>query len=281
MAIDLEAVNAREKGQFPISIGTSLALEGASGIYPDRPENPAPFDTPPEQLWINIRTLFRNLHGSLKAEDRAEVLPTALHLALVEELTIIEAVVSKQTQGRTVVVYYGSDYSSLTRRYPRAQFKEHKTPNQQMYYAIEQQTLRLLMREHGSQDVRHFDVEIKGKFPSSWIITHLPVDLLSKSSFKDLKLLESHTGILKGPFLWYTKLTHGKDLPMIPFGAFALQVFGDGGHQFQQMPRLIREEVVKLADEFKWSQTTTKDRLNLSIRSVKDPMTKTFLLSLL
>lgn len=282
MAIELEAINAREKGQFPISISTSLALEGASGIYPERPESPAPFDTPPTELWVNVRTLFRNLLGSLKtAEDRNGVLPNALHVALTEEMTIVEAVVNKASQGRTGVVYYACDYTSLPRKYPKAQLKESKTSNQLTYLALEQQTLKLVMKEHGSEDLRHFDIELTGAHKDAWMISHLPVDLLSKSHFQSLKLLESHTGVLKGPSLWYTKLTNGKDLPHIPFGPFALQVFGDGGHHFQQMPRVIREEVLRLAEEYKWNATTTKDRISLSVRTIKDPMTRQFLLSLL
>ena len=42
MAIDpraLEVVSAREMGQIPISIGTSLALEGAFGILEDHPHS--------------------------------------------------------------------------------------------------------------------------------------------------------------------------------------------------------------------------------------------------
>ena len=282
MSGNLEIISAREKGQFPVSIGTSLALEGASGIYPERPENPAPFDTPPREIWINVRTLFRNLYGSLQTpEDRAKILPHELHVGLNEELSIIETVISKQTEGRSLTVYYGCDYTAISRMFTKALLKSPKTQNQQIYHSLEQTSLRLLFQEHGSQDLRHFDVSLTGQHPESWIITHLPLDLLSKSHFRELKLLESHTGILKGPPLWYTKLTNGKDLPMIPFGGFSLQVFGDGGHQFHPMPKTIRDEVLRLAEEFHWNATTTTDRMSLSIRSIKDPMTKTFLLSLL
>jgi hypothetical protein len=281
MAVTLEAVNQREKGQFPISIATSLALEGACGVHPDHPESPAPFTSPPQELWINTRTLFRNVMGAMNAETRAMVLPAQLHAVLVEELSIIEAAVIHHTQGNTIVVFYACDYSGMERKYPKASLKQAKTPNQHMYLGLEQQTLRLLMKEHGSQDLRHFPLELTGKHGHTWIITHLPLDLLSKSYFASLKLLESHTGVLKGPSLWYTKLTGGNELPNIPFGAFGLQAFGDGGHQFNAQPRVIKEEILRLAEQYKWNATTTKDRMLLSLREVKDPMTRTFLLALL
>lgn len=280
MTISLEGITNREKGQIPVSIGTSLALEGAAGIYPDRENQINAFEKPPSELWINIRTVFRNLHGALKSEDRLSVLPPALHVGMIEDMTAVEAAVSRLSDGRTRVVYYGNNYTGLPSKYPRAQIKEPKTPLQKSYVSLEVTTLKMLHGERGSQDIRYFGIPITGTNPDAWMITHLPIDLLSKPNFKSLTLLESHTGVLKSSFLWYTKLTNGKDLPNIPFGAFALQIFGDGGHYFNPMAKVIKDEVLRLADEFKWNATTTKDRLVLSIKSIKDPMTKTFLLSL-
>lgn len=60
-------IDARTKGQFPISIATSLALEGLFGILEDNkdPNPPWPDYT---DLIINVRTLFRNLLGSIEDE---------------------------------------------------------------------------------------------------------------------------------------------------------------------------------------------------------------------
>lgn len=280
MTHTFQGVSEREKGQYPISIATSLALEGAAGIHPDNVVEPPPFNDPPRELWINIRTLFRNMMGAMSSDNRKVVLPRDLHMGLMEELTIIEQVVTQLSQGRTITVFYGCDYTALPRKYPKAQLKQANTPNQRDYLGTEQQTLRLLMGDHGSQELRHFDTELTGKHGASWIITHLPLDLLSRSHFESLKLLESHTGTLKGPALWYTKFTGGKDLPQIPFSAFGLQVFGDGGHQFNQMPIAIRQEVLRLAEEYKWNATTTRDRLLYCIRTIQDPMTRSWLLAL-
>lgn len=278
--MDLLLIEEREKGQIPISIGTSLALEGAAGIHPDRPQQPPPFDTPPTQMWVNTRTLFRNMHGALSADARKEVMAPSLHIALIAELQAFEAAVIRLSEGRTNVVFYGCDYAALPRRYPKALLKQANTPNQRAYMALEQQTLKLLMKEHGAAEVRHFDLEFQGSYKDAWILSHLPVDLLNKNHFTSLKLLESHTGTVKAPALWYTKLTNGKDMPNMPFGPFSLQIFGDGGHQFQPMDRVIREAVLALAEKYQWNATTTKDRLIFSIKSIQDPMTRTFLLSL-
>lgn len=280
MSQTFTGVSEREKGQYPISIATSLALEGAAGVHPDNIVSPPPFNDPPKQLWVNARTLFRNVMGAMSSENRKTALPRDIHMGLMEELTVIEQAVTHLSQGQTTTVFYACDYTALPRRYPKAQLKQANTPNQRDYLGMEQQSLRLLMGDHGSQELRHFDVDLTGKNGAAWIITHLPVDLLSRSHFDSLKLLESHTGTLKGPALWYTKFTGGKDLPQIPFSAFGLQVFGDGGHQFNPMPMAVRQEVLRLADEYNWTALTTRERLLHCVRSVKDPMTRAWLLAL-
>ena len=58
-----DLMSSRTIGQFPLSIATSLAMEAAFGIYPDRPETKEPilkYDT----LWVNVRTIFRNIMPS-------------------------------------------------------------------------------------------------------------------------------------------------------------------------------------------------------------------------
>lgn len=277
----LQDIDEREKGAFPVSIGTSLALEGACGIYPERPETPAPITQGVREIWINVRTLWRNLVGSLRTEVRDAVMPNMLYSALREELSIIEGVVSKASEGMVSVVYYHCEYTDLPRRFTKALLKYPKTEKQLVTQALEMNTIGMLMADAGSHDIRRFKTDIVGKGPDSWMISHFPIDLLSKASFKSLKLLESHTGVLKGPSAWYTKLSNGKDLAHIPFCAFSLQVFGDGPTQFNQMPIAVREQVLAIADANAWTSVTTRDRITLCIKGVSDPTMRTLLLTLL
>lgn len=276
----LAGVDGREKGGLPISIGTSLALEGAFGVYPDRPVNPAPIHQTRE-VWINVRTLIRNLIGCLPVEIKELVTPPVLVPVLLEELAIIEAAVVKASEGMARTVFYCADYTTLSRKFPKAMLRVPKTPKQIWAQMLEDTAVRQVLSEPLSQDMRVFRYEITGRHQSALIVTHLPVDLLARYSFNKLELLESHTGIIKPYPQWHTKLTGGKELPNIPFNTFSLQVFGDNGNQFGSMPPSTRREVLDLAKEDNWTSVTTPEKIRMSLRKVKDPTTRATLMSML
>lgn len=276
----LAGVDSREKGQFPISIGTSLAVESAGGVYPDRPVDPAPINDVRE-VWFNLRTLFRNLQGCLPTEIKDRVTHGHLIPALVEEMQIIESAIIKISSGTARAVFYVCDYSSLRTKFPKAALRVPTTPKQIMQHALEKATIQGVLDQGVSQDLRAFRMEIEGQHPPSFIVTHLPVDLLSRYSFAKLLLLESHTGAIKAPAQWNTKLTNGKELVNIPFGRFALQVFGDNGHQFAAAPRAVREKVLELAKEWNWTSVTTEAKIRESLRSLSHPADRAALLALL
>lgn len=273
-------IDAREKGGIPISIGTSLAIESACGVFPDRPVSPAPV-LAVKELWINVRTLIRNLNGALPKELAERVLPHDLVPPMLEELSIIESAISKISSGMVRVVYYCCDYSSLPRMFPKATLRFAKTEKQLLIKALEDNAITLLLAASPPHDLRLFRFEIHGKFPNSLIVTHLPVDLLARYSFAKLELLESHTGSIKPYPQWHSKLTGGKELPNIPFNRFSLQVFGDNGHQFAPMLPSIRKEVIRMAEEDSWTTITTDEKIRVSLRKIQDPATRSLLLAVL
>lgn len=274
------AVDGREKGAFPISVATSLAIESACGVYPDRPITPPPL-TNVKEIWFNARTLLRNLLGSINSDARDQILPTHLLPAMVEEMGIIESAVLKGSNGNCRAVFYNADYTSVARKFPKANVKIAKTARQLQQTLLDDKTIRLVLEESGSVDIRSFNFEITGNHPESFIVTHLPVDLLSKYSFKKLELLESHTGAIKAWPQWNSKLTNGRELLNIPFNQFSLQVFGDNGNHFSPQSLSVRREVVRLAEEDRWTSVTTESKIRESLRKVKDPTDRTLLLSML
>jgi len=99
------ALSGRELGQIPVSIGTSLALEGAFGILEDN-HNPKPIIHNVDVLYVNIRTLIRNMVGAIDAEQLSAVFPEDLAFSLVNELTTIEQAVALVSKGRVTVQPY-------------------------------------------------------------------------------------------------------------------------------------------------------------------------------
>lgn len=276
----LQGVHDREKGAYPISLGTSLALEALAGIYPDRPVNPAPIRQVKE-VWFNIRTLLRNLQGSLETEVRDRVTTGTLLPSLIEEINLIESIIVSMSSGMARAIFYVCDYTSIRQRFPKAALRVPTTAKQIMQESIERGVIKALLDHDVSQDLRTFRYELDGRGQTAFIVTHLPIDLLSRYSFGKLELLESHTGKIKAPAQWNTKLTNGKELINIPFGRFALQVFGDNGNHFTPAPRIVKEVVLELASKYRWTSITTEAKIRESISSVTHAADRTALLSLL
>ena len=276
-----EAIDSREKGQIPVSIATALALEGAFGIYPDRPENPAPITQGVRQVWINVRTLIRNFYGAVKTDQKHLTTPPDVAIALVEEMSIIESAIYQHSQGSVQTVFYYCDYSEIVRKFPKAIVKTPQTDNQKMQHALETQTLSFLLEKEPPFDIRKYSLNFGSNNPSVLIITHYPIDLLNRYGFSKLALLESHTGVIKPPALWYTKLTNGKELDFLPFCKFTLQVFGDGGVLFAPQPMSVRKQVLDLAQRDNWTPLTTTDKMRMSLTKVTHPADRAVLLSML
>lgn len=275
-------IDERQKGQFPISIGTSIAIEGALGIpSPDAPDagmakrvsiNSLPF-TKYDEMWFNIRTMFRNAVGAVKTEDEIRMSPATYAVLIEEEMRIIRAALQQHTGTKLTPVFYVCDYQSLTKKYKYATFKEVKTDKQKHYAIMENGMLTALFDrlKESQEQLYHFDTELKGHGKAAMFVTHYPLDLLSQTNFKDIALVESHTGAIKTRELWYTKLHGGKELSRIPFDKMTIQMFGDSGGLIAPQPIEFRRKLIEIAEHYKWTSVTTEERIRLTVKLSKAP----------
>lgn len=264
----------REKGQFPLSIGTSLAFEGAFAIMLDNPNPPKPPIDSYKEVWVNLRTLFRNLYTCMKREQSEMLLPDALGEAMREEMSIIQGILAERTGGRVTAIFYANNYHSLTGLFQNAIFKEAKTEKQKHYSLMENKAIDYLLKHYqksGQFTILDLDTTLVGNERDALILTHYPLDLISNKKFGDIGLLESNTGAVKRPHQWYTKLKNGNELGRIPFNKMTIQLFGDSGDLFAPYPSDYRRAVIDCAENNKWTQTTTKDRIILTIQLLKMP----------
>lgn len=271
----------REVGtQVPISIATALALESAFGISEDHPEHKA---KPPiltiNALWINVRTLIRNIMSAIPSADQAKVFPDPLVDALTSEIQIIQAAVDRYTHSGCKVVIYCQSYRSIERTYPHCFHRALKTDKQQFLRALEDDVI-LKLEGILQTPMQRSDLKLHGGDHDALIVTHMPVDLLSRYEFTKLRLLESHTGKVKTYTSWSSKLSGGKDLTRIPFNHVTLQFFGDGVH-FSTFPAKEKKQIIELADARRWNPTTTLDKMRADIKAEPlHPQFKGILLSM-
>ncbi len=274
-----ENISSRTISAFPISVGTSLALESAflsetPSIDPDR-EIPQKVNLADyNEFWINISTLFRNLFGSLTKEGSKRVLPRELAQGLIEEIEFIQNIVSTETLNRTKTFFYICQFTNIVSLYPHAYLRQDNTDLQKTYRALHNNTIQEVLKYFGKQDfLKIFNSEIKStNHAKALFITHIAHDLLSYTNFNEIHLLESHTGVLKKRHQWNTKYTDGKTLSMMPFNKGLLQIFGDS-ETFRPFPIKVRQTVIELATINKWTPATTKDKILSNIEKLPDKFT--------
>ena len=275
----LDPVSSRALGQFPLSIATSLAIESAVGIHPEIEVREPPIKNY-DELWVNLRTLFRNFMGSLEGNGQKVIPVESMAHALQMEMETITQVIREVAPVK--VVFYISNYNGMAQKYRHATVRMDNTPKQKDFTFFLNKTIDYLLKQYGKDGpIKVFERKLKSDGRAKvMIVTHYAYDLLSASAFKELVLLESHTGKIKPKALWHTKYLNGKDLSQIPFMEIFLQVFGDN-ETFRPMDIKLRQAVLEIADKYKWSSVSTNDKIVYGINQIKNPYFKEVLRSML
>lgn len=264
----VEAINARDKGEAPLSIGTSLALESLCGFGEFPNENPHLKNI--DELWVNLKTLFRNFFNSIDKSIREQSLVRDFIDYFVEDLNVLVTTIENKSFNRVKVkfIYPKYTHKEFTKLFPNAIRKLPKTPNQIFYNQIEEDVLHYFISNedyYQNLDVMKCDFKFKQRGKLTCLLTHYPVDLLNQSSFIKLWLLESHSGGIKGKDMWYTKLTQGNKLLDIPFNKLTMQVLGDGNTMFSSMNHKTKEHLFNLAAENNWTSVTTEEKIKFGL----------------
>jgi len=116
-------------------------------------------------------------------------------------------------------------------------------------------------------------IETTHKLPYNkdmFIITHIGLDLLNYVKQNDVKLLESHTGIIKYKNAWNSKYYKiGKHtMTIIPFNSLLYQIFGDS-YMIKPQNMKLRKLIYEMAIKNKWYDSMTSDNI-LSFIKRKD-----------
>ena len=263
----------RTQGAFPVSIGTSLALESImDGIQPPYdPERVIPQRiklTDYTEYWFNIETLFRNILGSLNTNNPSDVKPAEVLAILFEEIEMIKQFVFDECLGTVRFVPYRNVHGRLASKHPHGKLRMPTTPKQMEYASFCENVCGHAVKQSNGV-IQEFDRVLSGSGKKVLITTHMPYDLLSYGKFDSLELLESHTGVLKPRSQWHTKLTAAKTLARMPFNAMTIQVFGDST-TFAPLPQAARQQVIELSEEKKWHALATRDLIVYSLKGLKD-----------
>lgn len=262
------AIAERIVGAYPLSIATSLAIESANGVHPEIQVDRPPILSYPF-LYVNIRTLIRNMVGSLDRNAVSSLVPAEITDTVAGEMEMLVSIV-REVAPRTQVVFYLSQYANIKDHYKFGTLRVDTTPKQHDYTNLVNIALQDLIHTVGDQ-IQMFELKLTPVHtPRALILTHYAFDLLSYPAFSRLTLLESHTGTLKERAQWYSKYHEGRQLSMIPFRDDFIQVFGDS-EIFRPADIRLRRELIDVATKYHWSAITTRDKIAYGIGQMATP----------
>lgn len=259
------SLSDRVLGAFPLSIATSLALEGSVGVHPDQTLNSS-FITDYTQIWVNIRTLYRNYFNAITKEYYPKFSIDEHYKTFIQEIELLQSTINQISNGNTELILFHSWYKHIESKFRHALFRNDNTDSQIYYTKSQSELLSKVLKD--IKDIRHYDLLINDLDKKSLLLSHFTVDLLP-FKYNKVELLESHTGAIKPRALWYTKYYNGKQLVNIPFTKSMLIIFGDND-MFRPNLLPYRKAILSLADKYNWTQVTTLEKINYSLSSLTD-----------
>lgn len=228
-----------------------------------------------DAIFFNVRTLWRNFWGAYPNDGKPnvrEVIPL-----FIEETRQLQNFI--HSGGRAFYFYY-PQYRAIEKVFPLAKFRQEDklTPKQKVELIAEHVALTGLIAS--GITIANINYNMPAYDKDVWMITHHPIDLLQRYQFKSLHLLESHTGVLKNPMEWNSKIIPTADYVRIPFNVMTLQVFGDGV-TFLSGPPAYKKALLELAEARQWTPLTTKTKIiddlgRLSDKTVATTLKKMF-----
>ena len=282
-----KALFERTMSGFNLSVATGLAMETLfeptqEVIDPDR-NVPEKLDLKSDYLFmINCETLYRNLIGSISKDVYDNAQPEHLVYILLEEVRVIESLCSEEGGGYLTPTFYYTNYEKVT-GYLHRVVRRRKPTTPIQILSDKKMKLTLEYLSILRPDIKNYTN--KADYPSAdscILFSHYPYDLLFYRNFRQMLLLESHTGKIKSRVEWNSKYYPypSGDMSILPFNRTLLLVFGDK-IQFSPNDLKLRKYVMDAAVQGKWTPLTTREKmLNDFKRFIPEPYVVAVLTSL-
>lgn len=270
---------AREVGLLPLSIGTSPAIQAFDSSTLLRPMEQV-ISREVTMVMINLSTLIRNYFASMTGNIAENFQAQEIYDELLGEISWIKEYIEGF---KKKCVFYFQDVRHIPYLFSKAEIKENTTEKQITEWKLHEHLLKNIVEtmidkpfpDKLSNDTRLYDgeygklMEVGLRPPREMevvgIVTHEPHHLLWQYRYQRLYLFESHTGAVKGPADFHTKLKTLKRDEVFPFNGLSLSIFGDGVHIKPQSLK-IRRELLEVAVSAKWTRLTSPGAMLYGIK---------------
>lgn len=253
-------------GSYPISIGTSLALETIG-----RPSKPEAGHSIPDMpipierygaIAISVNTLIKNLIESIDPNHLPKgTFDTATFILdqVDQELSVIKEVVHDANRNMIVSPYVNtfSVLNSILAKYDKRRTFSGKVGDRHALYLF---TLKVAI----TRDYTIWNTNVNLRLISPgfkvMVLTSFPIDIVNNE--RTATILESHTGVVRMYNTFYKKLykTGKVDMTIVPFNIITLLLFGDK-YNILPDPIGVRREFLALSSEKNFQYNTTKRKI--------------------
>lgn len=269
----LDQIRERTVSSFGVSIGTGIALETLFDPTTERYDNnritPTRVNINEYRYhYINIFTMIRNMFSASSLLDAKPIqynlYSNTILDVLVEELNAINMLYSNVDCD---VIFLLPNYTNLI--YKISQTRDIKKNNNYkenikllklhsfLVYNIHKLSSVCNIRATSGYRLNFIGME------KNLITTHLGIDLC----YKNIDLLESHTGVIKKESEFnskYVKLGKNYDMSILPYDSLLLSAFGDK-YLIPPMERGIRSKVYDISSN-NWSLSTSSFKIENDLR---------------
>jgi len=261
----------REQGEYPLSIPTSILLETLfMGLEPYHPEDSPPPPVPNlsnyDNHYFSIATMVRNLVNAVGVSsfDAIENSIKDVAEAILEEISVIEEVYRSMGSGCVPIFYHHRHGMVLKDNNPNLHFRRLRGKQ----YRVERfaNMISTYVVEHSEHLMVHN--QFKKNNSSILITTHYPIELLDHQRFGKMDLIESHTGVWKERYKWYTKYVYYKEdarYARLPFNKWLLYLLGDK-ITIQPEKKTFRKKILDMAEARSFTPNTSEAKTMLYLR---------------
>lgn len=275
----------RKMSGFVLSISTGMAMET---LFATRAPVYDESRIPPQRVsleryntvWINVRTLLRNIINACEYTTVREIRPKELARSLIEEIEIIQSLFANEGKSLITPIFYDSNYQTFYRgKDPQYKLRVVSTPKQVDWFNCLEQGLQEALMQ-GVQ-ILHTGSTLRATRPGekALILSHVTPDLLSYVNFSSMELLESHTGKIKTRREWNTKYSPlgSEQFENFPWTKQLLCYLGDK-YIFSPLSITARRKILAVANERRWSPMTSPVVVDRDLqRHIDDESLKTLL----
>ena len=248
---------------YGITIGTELALHT---LFLEEAPNKLklPLHTY-DCLYINLYTLIRNVLSQFTLSQLENVTSNALVRLVLKDILLIERIVDNNIK----LEYYASTLEGFSKaKYvnyikPKYINRLAKTKKQRHVVTLQKHSIMTLIR-HKKAKAIHGVLKIRSG--QNIVLSNFMMNVISNITNT---LLESHTGKAKDRLEWHTKFHADKQTNMKMFPALPklLMFLGTKCLFSNAILSHLRDELINVAIQNKWSAITTEERVTHCLRS--------------